>query len=124
MLSPTILSVIAAIVCLQDPEAAPPPDRGAKAVDTTQGGLALDYTARHAVVIGIDKYDDGAFPHLSYAVADAKAFAELLIEKFGFEKSEVRLLLNDDATRDAIDAALQEWACNKKRIGANDLVVV
>ncbi len=99
-------------------------ERGVEVVDAAEVTFDLDYAGRHAVVIGIDQYDDPGYPDLSYAVADAKAFAGLLVDRFGFPKENIHLLLNDDATRDAIDRTLQESACDQKRIGMNDLVVV
>ena len=44
-----------------------------------------EYANRHALIIGIDEYQDPGFPDLSYAVADARAVAKVLVEKYGAE---------------------------------------
>ncbi|MFT7542356.1 MAG: sulfatase activating formylglycine-generating enzyme [Gammaproteobacteria bacterium] len=101
--------------------------------DASKRGVALDdveespssaYGQRHALVIGIDEYEDAAFPDLGYAVADARAVAKLLIESYGFEEENVRLIVNEDATKVALDKALEEWACDPERVGEEDLFVL
>jgi len=96
-------------------------------------GLALDdveessssaYGRRHALVIGIDEYEDAAYPDLGYAVADARAVAKILIESYGFESEDVRLVVNEDATQDTLEEALEEWACDPARVGEEDLFVL
>ncbi|MFT5477997.1 MAG: sulfatase activating formylglycine-generating enzyme [Planctomycetota bacterium] len=96
-------------------------------------GLALDdveessssaYGRRHALVIGIDEYEDAAYPDLGYAVADARAVAKILIESYGFESEDVRLIVNEDATKVALDSALEVWACDTERVGEEDLFVL
>jgi uncharacterized caspase-like protein len=102
-----------------------PVERAARPVEATPANdLEQTYSARHALVVGIDHFKDAAFASLGHAVADAKAVAQLLIEKYAFAKVNVHLLLDAEATRDAIDRALQEWLCDRKRVMANDLVVV
>lgn len=63
--------------------------------------------ARRALVIGIDRYGgapSGArrFGDLEGAVNDARAFAEVLVARYGFAAQDVELLLNGDATRAGI----------------------
>jgi formylglycine-generating enzyme required for sulfatase activity len=50
--------------------------------------------------------------------------AGVLVESFGFAEERVRLILNEDATQDGIEQALQDWACDEAAIGEEDLVVV
>ena len=47
---------------------------------------------RWAVVIGVGRYASPDIPSLRYSVADAEAFAQLLIERAGFKKENVLLL--------------------------------
>jgi hypothetical protein len=47
---------------------------------------------RWAVVIGVGRYVSPDIPSLRYSVADAEAFAQLLIERAGFKKENVLLL--------------------------------
>ncbi len=85
---------------------------------------ASTYGERHALVIGIDQYEDPAFPDLRYAVADAEGVAKILIEKFAFKQERVRLFKNHEATLEALSRALDDWAGDQKSIHENDLVVI
>ena len=64
-----------------------------------------------AVVVGVSKYRDSRIPSLRYAATDAKSFYEWLVSPRGgcYPPSRVKLLLNQNATRDAIREALFEW---------------
>ena len=73
------------------------------------------YGASHALVIGIDDYQDAAFPDLKHAVRDAEGVAQVLIEKLGFPEENVRLLRNDAATNEQVRLALDDWALLRKR---------
>jgi len=84
---------------------------------------ASTYSARHALVIGIDRYNDPAFPDLTYAVADAEGVARILVEKYSFEPDRVRLFRNSEANEENLEGALREWLCDPKSVGPNDLVV-
>jgi len=101
--------------------------------DGSKRGVSLDevaeasstaYGRRHALVIGIDEYEDAAYPDLGYAVADARAVAKILIESYGFESEDVRLIVNEDATKIALEEALEDWACDPGRVGEEDLFVL
>jgi len=107
--------------------------QGPQGEDASKRGVSLDdvaessssaYGRRHALVIGIDEYEDAAYPDLGYAVADARAVAKILIESYGFESDDVRLIVNGDATRDALASALEVWACDTERVGEEDLFVL
>ena len=63
--------------------------------------LGLDFGRYHALVIGINDYEN--LPRLETAVADATAVANVLRHQYGFD---VRLLL--DATRDDVIHALDQ----------------
>jgi hypothetical protein len=68
----------------------PPADAPGPAPDRTR--------ERWAVVIGIGRYDRPGIPPLGYAVADAQAFYDLLVQQAGFKPDHV-LLLTDNAER-------------------------
>ena len=102
------------------PEATPQASRlsrqnsGAAALGRQQRGLAAEAPAgqgdlapgsNYALVIGIDDYA-APLPKLKTAVNDAKSFAGLLSSKYGFQ---VTTLLNQDATRDKILAAITHF---------------
>lgn len=58
------------------------------------------YSKSHALVIGINKYENTG--PLTFAVNDATAVAKILEEKYGFAPEDVTLLLDEGATRSAI----------------------
>ncbi len=64
------------------------------------------YRDSWAVVVGIDDYQK--WPKLSYAVRDAQAMRQTLIERFGFAAERVTLLTNEQATRRNILAAFHD----------------
>ena len=97
--------------------------RGVSLEDVAESSSSA-YGRRHALVIGIDEYEDAAYPDLGYAVADARAVAKILIESYGFEPEDVRLIVNGDATQAALASALEVWACDTERVGEEDLFVL
>jgi peptidoglycan/xylan/chitin deacetylase (PgdA/CDA1 family)/uncharacterized caspase-like protein len=62
--------------------------------------LAVGDGSAWALVIGIDDY--AQWPKLQYAVRDAKALGQTLVEKFGLAPDHVVTLLNREATRQGI----------------------
>lgn len=67
---------------------------------------AGSYSDSWAIVIGIDDY--AKWPKLQYAVRDARAVRETLIQKFGFVTDHVVALENGEATRARILAAFHD----------------
>lgn len=67
---------------------------------STVASAVAGYSDSWAVVIGIDDY--AKWPKLQYAVKDAQAVRQTLIEKFGFSPERVFTLQNGEATRNAI----------------------
>ena len=76
---------------------------------------------RWAVVIGISKYQAPGH-NLNYSADDARAFAGTLEQHCGFARDHIKLLLNEQATAQAIRAALGTWLA--KAAGRQDLVVI
>lgn len=80
---------------------------------------------RYAIIIGISDYPgpyhilQGGYD-LSYADDDAKAIKEVLTVCYGFEETNVHLLVDNEANRDAI---LNEIADLKESVSENDEVV-
>jgi uncharacterized caspase-like protein len=64
-----------------------------------------------AVVVGISKYKDSRIAGLRYASADARAFHDWLVSQQGggYAPSQVRLLLDSEATAQNIRNALFNW---------------
>lgn len=74
-----------------------------------------------ALVVGIDRYPlFGSEGQLDGCVADAREMASVLRDRFGFAASRTTLLLDEQATRGAILAALYDLA---GRVGEDDAVV-
>ena len=64
-----------------------------------------------AVIIGISEYqhvNKGGLTNLIYADDDARAFADTLI-RLGWKRSEINLLINDEATERNVKIALESW---------------
>jgi formylglycine-generating enzyme required for sulfatase activity len=67
--------------------------------------------AYRALVIGINDYEDSKIPDLETAANDARAVAEVLRGRYGFQ---VKLILDRKATREAIYKALRSLASSTK----------
>ena len=63
----------------------------------------------YAVIVGLNKYEDSEIPTLAYADADARAFCQFLVEKMGFNKDNIRLLINEEATKRSIESSISKW---------------
>ena len=58
------------------------------------------YNESWALIIGINKYQN--VDPLDYAVNDAVAVKEMLIDKYGFKEGNIRLIIDEEATKDNI----------------------
>lgn len=65
-----------------------------------------DYEQRYAIIVGINKYQDLRIPSLSYATDDATSIKQLLIEKFNYKEENIRLFLDENATKENITSAM------------------
>lgn len=81
-------------------------------------------TKKHALIIGIDKYQDPKITNLSFAKSDAQAVYDLLIdEQLGrIPPDNATLLLDSDATQQGIKIALDSKL--RKRVTETDLVYI
>ena len=70
--------------------------------------LSPEYGESHAIVIGINKYQNVS--PLAFACNDAEGVAATLIDKFGFSRSNVTTLLDSDATKSAIVDSFLDYA--------------
>ena len=76
-----------------------------------------------AVVIGISHYQHqkrNPLPDLAFAEDDAYAFAQIL-RNLGWSESHIKVLVNENATRENISIALQSWLT---KAGKDDMVVL
>jgi len=87
-------------------------------------GHAADTANNFALIIGISRYRDENVNDLNFTQADARSFHELLVdpERAGFPPGNVRLLLDEDATRYAIEDAVSGWL--RRRAKPDSKVVV
>ena len=118
-------SMLALVCCWLGASAAgqEPVSRG-MAVELEAGPSLNAYRDRHALVIGVDDYQDAGHSALTYAAKDARGLAGLLVSHLGFPERNVRLVLGADATKSALEEALQEWASDRTRIQAEDLLLI
>ena len=64
------------------------------------------YDDSWAVIIGIDNYEN--LSNLDYAVADAEAVKDMLVNQFSYEEENVKLLINEDANKVNIEQAISD----------------
>ena len=84
-------------------------------------GLRL-YRESWAVVVGINAYK--SWPRLSYAVNDAQAVRDTLVRTYGFPADHVTMLLDGEATREKILAALGDNLADARKVSHDDRVFV
>jgi hypothetical protein len=77
--------------------------------------------ARHALLIGINRYPKMPNASLQGAVSDMELMRSVLIDRFGFPAERTRSLRDAEATRAAIRGALAELAA---AVGEGDIVVL
>jgi hypothetical protein len=79
--------------------------------------------ARYTLIVGISKYGDArdAPSDLPSAAADAGEMARSLQENAGFRKENIRLLLNEQATKDQIRIGFSDFAAKPQ---GDDLLVI
>ncbi len=76
------------------------------------------YDNSWALIVGINDYEH--VPGLNYAVEDALAIKNMLINVYGFPRKNVRVLTNSEATQSNIK---REFSALVKSAGSNDRVV-
>lgn len=84
------------------------------------GDLKTSYGESYALVIGINDYAKAS--PLMYALNDARAFGELLLNAFGFKSENVIRLSNAEATKSTILEAYMSFTDN--RISDDDRICV
>lgn len=121
--SPTIIAALekAKRTELAKPEIAPqeaPPATPPETVSAPQlSPAASSRSSSWAVIVGISKYQsagDSGLSNLVFADKDARDLAATL-EASGWSLSNIRLLVNEDATKRNIEAALESWLTKSGR---------
>jgi peptidoglycan/xylan/chitin deacetylase (PgdA/CDA1 family)/uncharacterized caspase-like protein len=83
--------------------------------------VSTGYANSYAVVIGINDYQK--WPKLQYAVQDAKAIRDTLVNRFGFANERVFTLSNGEATRNNILALFHDKLADA-RLNKDDRIFV
>lgn len=76
---------------------------------------------KQALLIGIDRYLHAEMGNLSGCTNDVEAMAAVLRDRFAFSAASMAILLNEQATREAILASLEQLVA---RTGTGDIVVI
>jgi peptidoglycan/xylan/chitin deacetylase (PgdA/CDA1 family)/uncharacterized caspase-like protein len=97
----------------------------APATDATAPSAAPEkrsslYRESWAVIIGVNDYQ--SWPKLRYAVNDATAIEETLVNKFGFKRDHIRKLIDRDATRQRIMQVLGDEFTDVNKVQREDRV--
>jgi len=95
---------------------APPP----APAQTVAGEKINPYRQSFAVIIGINDYQN--WPKLRYAVNDANAIEQALVNRFGFAHENIRKLIDGEATRSRIMQALGDELSDPSRVSHDDRV--
>jgi peptidoglycan/xylan/chitin deacetylase (PgdA/CDA1 family)/uncharacterized caspase-like protein len=96
--------------------------RGLQAGTAAPKDSAPIYRESHALIIGINDYQK--WPKLSYAVNDARAMKDALIQEMKFKPENVTLLTDSAARRDRIISELSETLGDPARVGEQDRLLV
>lgn len=78
-----------------------------------------DLRSQYAIIIGIDEYKN--IKNLNNAVRDAKAVKKILIERYGYQESNIIDFYNEDANIQNIDSNIRLFADNE--IDTNSLLI-
>lgn len=89
-------------------------------VQTLAGQRVNPYKQSWAVIIGINDYQ--TWPKLRYAVNDANAIEQTLVNKFGFKHENIFKLLDGEATRQRIMQVLGDDLTNPSKVSHDDRV--
>jgi uncharacterized caspase-like protein len=86
---------------------------GIKTPPGIEGLAEIVYSRGWALIIGVKDYTPSEFQR-KYAESDADAVANLITSKYGFNKENVIILKNEDATKQNIMAKINSLAESKK----------
>lgn len=89
---------------------------------TTENTRKSYYRESWAVIVGINDYQN--WPRLGYCVNDADSIEQMLINQYGFKRSNIIKLLNKEATRERIVWALGDQMSDPAKVKKDDRVFV
>jgi hypothetical protein len=82
--------------------------------------FSADAATQRALLIGVSNYEAG-LPPLAGSKNDVMLIRELLVHKFGFDRANIQVLIDEQATRQGIFAAVENLS---KRSGPDDIVLI
>jgi peptidoglycan/xylan/chitin deacetylase (PgdA/CDA1 family)/uncharacterized caspase-like protein/Flp pilus assembly protein TadD len=83
-------------------------------------GQTKFYHESWAVIVGINDYE--SWPKLRYAVNDANGVEDVLVNKYGFKRENIRKMINRDATRQHILQVLGDEFTDSRKVRRDDRV--
>lgn len=90
-------------------------------IDPTNGLKANLAKETLAIIIGIDEYE--TLGSATFADRDASLFFDVAQENFGINATNIKFLLNEEATRLNLLEAFRDWARYKNQSGTADIVL-
>jgi len=90
----------------------------------TQPERTADVGQKYAVIIGVSDYQDPDIRDLEFSRADAESIYEFVTDPRigGFPKENVKLLMDEQATREAISETIGEWL--PRQVESDDMVLL
>jgi hypothetical protein len=82
--------------------------------------FSADAATQRALLIGVSNYEAG-LPPLAGSKNDVMLIRELLVHKFGFDRANIHVLIDEQATRQGIFAAVEDLS---RRSGPDDIVFI
>lgn len=79
---------------------------------------------RWALLIGINEYKSEQIRSLQGCVADVKNMRDILVHRFGFPESNIKMILNQQATTKNINKTLQSHLLKNNSINQKDVVLL
>jgi hypothetical protein len=110
-----------AVVLLLAPRGLAGQDRGVAVTPRSSSSIVQPYAQSWAVVVGVDRFRDRRVAPLNYAANDAQSIARAL-GTIGFPPDKIFLLINDQATRAAVERVLS--GVIRRGAGPDDRVLV
>ena len=84
-------------------------------------GPEYDFNSNHALLIGINEYQDYGYENLECPVEDVRVLREELIARLGFPEKQVHSLVNEEASTDGIYSRILSL---RRQLGAQDNLLI
>ncbi len=94
---------------------------GSSIIENVYDQNISDGTKYYAVIVGVEKFEDVEFPEEDYIDDTAVAMYDKLLESDNWKEENIKLLLNENATKEGIRDAITNWLDEKET--KNDVVL-